>query len=333
MLLGDFNDILSQEEKKGGALVSLRKCQIFKQRINDFNLMDIGAIGPGYTWRGPRNNGFQRLFERLDRGLSNHMWRLLFCEALLEVLPRVEFSDHYPLLVSLYGQNLISLQKPFHFECAWLSHENYVETLNNAWNKREPLVSKLENLKSTLSVWRKNIFGEIHKKKQSILARIGGIQNQFYWGNHNPFLINLEKSLHEEIGVVLYQEELSWFQKSRAQWLHDGDQDTRYYHLKTISRRRRNKISMLRDGNGNWLEDEQQIRSLVNEFYINLFSDDDRDDRWSVSPLSFPILDQQHYDSLGVDVLAEKVKMALFGMKLWKAPGPDGLPAGFFQNS
>ncbi|MCI35806.1 retrovirus-related Pol polyprotein from transposon TNT 1-94, partial [Trifolium medium] len=29
----------------------------------------------------------------------------------------------------------------------------------------------------------------------------------------------------------------------------------------------------------------------------------------------------------------EKVKKAVFKMHLWKAPGPDGFPAGFYQKS
>jgi hypothetical protein len=49
MLAGDFNDIASEEEKKGGVVVSIRKCNIFKNRINDCNWMDLGAVGSKFT--------------------------------------------------------------------------------------------------------------------------------------------------------------------------------------------------------------------------------------------------------------------------------------------
>ncbi|KAI5412077.1 hypothetical protein KIW84_056947 [Lathyrus oleraceus] len=42
----DFNDIASVDEKKGGAEVSICKCNIFKERINSCKLLDLGASGP-----------------------------------------------------------------------------------------------------------------------------------------------------------------------------------------------------------------------------------------------------------------------------------------------
>ncbi|MCI20117.1 hypothetical protein A2U01_0041278 [Trifolium medium] len=37
-------------------------------------LIDIGAMGTKFTWRGPLLNGHSRIFERLDRALSNDEW-------------------------------------------------------------------------------------------------------------------------------------------------------------------------------------------------------------------------------------------------------------------
>lgn len=47
---GDFNDILSQEEKKGGAPINVRKCNLFRERINNCDLMDMGYVGSRFTW-------------------------------------------------------------------------------------------------------------------------------------------------------------------------------------------------------------------------------------------------------------------------------------------
>lgn len=62
MMADDFNDILIQEEKKGGAPTYVRKCFIFHQRINGNNLMDLGFMGSKYTWRGPFFGGHQLIF-------------------------------------------------------------------------------------------------------------------------------------------------------------------------------------------------------------------------------------------------------------------------------
>jgi hypothetical protein len=49
MLAGDFNDIACSEEKRGGAVTSIRRCNIFKERINACHLLDLGAVGSKYT--------------------------------------------------------------------------------------------------------------------------------------------------------------------------------------------------------------------------------------------------------------------------------------------
>jgi hypothetical protein len=80
LLAGDFNDIACAEEKRGGVIASSRKCSIFRDRINTCSLIDIGAMGPKFTWRGPVYHGGQRIFERLDRALCNSQWRIMFLD-------------------------------------------------------------------------------------------------------------------------------------------------------------------------------------------------------------------------------------------------------------
>lgn len=41
--------------------------------------------------------------------------------------------------------------------------------------------------------------------------------------------------------------------KSRQAAINDGDRNTRYFHLSTVIRRRRNKIETLQDEYGEWI--------------------------------------------------------------------------------
>ncbi|PNY17667.1 hypothetical protein L195_g014415 [Trifolium pratense] len=63
LVAGDFNDILGPNEKKGGAVVNRRKCSLFRDRIDACSLIDLGAVGSKYTWRGPIHNK-ERIFEQ-----------------------------------------------------------------------------------------------------------------------------------------------------------------------------------------------------------------------------------------------------------------------------
>lgn len=58
-----------------------------------------------------------------------------------------------------------------------------------------------------------------------------------------------------------------WHQRLREKGLTNGDRNTRYYHSKTINKRRNNKIVMLKNDHGNWIEEENELKLMVNEYY------------------------------------------------------------------
>ena len=51
--------------------------------------------------------------------------------------------------------------------------------------------------------------------------------------------------LKKEINDLLSREEKMWKQRSRALWLHEGDNNTSYFHSRATHRFRRNRIEAL----------------------------------------------------------------------------------------
>jgi hypothetical protein len=71
---------------------------------------------------------------------------------------------------------------------------------------------------------------------------------------------------------TLFQEEVSCRQKSRALWLKEGDQDTKFFHRLANSYRRNNTIAtMMVDGNR--FEDPTVIQDHIVHFYKTLYSE------------------------------------------------------------
>ncbi|RYR05834.1 hypothetical protein Ahy_B06g085655 [Arachis hypogaea] len=75
-LLGDFNAMLHNHEKRGGSSVNNQSaCKEFQNCVSTCGLVDLGYSGWPFTWK--RGD----LAERLDRGLSNLEWQIAFPEA------------------------------------------------------------------------------------------------------------------------------------------------------------------------------------------------------------------------------------------------------------
>ncbi|CAL8167543.1 unnamed protein product [Prunus armeniaca] len=129
----NFNDIVCAKKKCGGNLDN--GGQTFIDWIDHNHLVDLGFFGANFTWCNKRNSeGI--IWKRLDRGLCNIEWRLLFHEAHLSHLPRVN-SDNCPLLVKLLSNHAPARAfLPFRFQAMWLSHPDFSKFIYDIWSSR-----------------------------------------------------------------------------------------------------------------------------------------------------------------------------------------------------
>ncbi|KAL7247368.1 hypothetical protein ACSBR2_002308 [Camellia fascicularis] len=278
LVAGDFNDYSSAADKRSFSSAtsqnlsqSQRKSQKFSDRISSCNLMDLGCVGPRLTWTNNRK-GWANTMVRLDRALCNTEWRTLFPEGYVRNLPRT-YSDHSPLLIHTQGTNPSNPPcNVFKFQAAWLSHEDFSTVIENNWPRQNNnLLGNLDFMTSALQDWNKNIFGNIFRRKRWLLGRINRIQiSQARTYSHN--LHKLENELTTEYNRVLYQEELFWFQKSRVNWITQGERNTKFFHMSTIIKRRKIKIEVLKNEEGVWVDNPMQLKTLVHDYFQNLFA-------------------------------------------------------------
>ncbi|KAK4283882.1 hypothetical protein QN277_000786 [Acacia crassicarpa] len=253
VVFGDFNDIVSASEKSGGCANNDSRFRRFTDRLRRCKLSDLGFCGSKFTWRGPLFRG-RRIFERLDRALVNDAFLSSFGNCVLKVLPRTKFSDHNPICLNWESETQRSMDRPFRFEAMWIKHAQYKSFLEGEWVAEGNINESLGKLRNSLGVWNRNVFGLVECQKYVIMKRLEGIQcSQAY--PRSQFLCSLEAKLHEDLERLLDIEEIKWFQKSRSDWISMGDQNTRFYHLKAKVRRHRNKVSMLKNQRGVWVDD------------------------------------------------------------------------------
>ena len=66
-----------------------------------------------------------------------------------------------------------------------------------------------------------------------------------------------ELVLHQNLGILLKQEELYWKQRSRLRWLKEGDENTKFFHAVANGLRNRNHIPSIAQGNSRIVENEE----------------------------------------------------------------------------
>ena len=87
LMLGDFNEILSSEDKYGRNHINLNRALEFKDCLDNCNFLDLGFSGPKFTWTNKRPIS-SLILERLDGCFANPSWRMLYPEATVTQLPR-----------------------------------------------------------------------------------------------------------------------------------------------------------------------------------------------------------------------------------------------------
>lgn len=130
-IIGDFNDICNQSEKTGGRPFASSSKHTLCDDLNRLSLFDLGFSGYDFTW----NNGQEdehNIQQRIDRGLANAAWCMLFPSAQITHLTAIA-SDHCPIVLETQNHQPKG-RKPFRFENMWLSDPNCATVVDNAWN-------------------------------------------------------------------------------------------------------------------------------------------------------------------------------------------------------
>lgn len=165
ILIGDFNSITCQAEKKGGNPFASSSNNNFSNNLDDLGLVDLGFHGNQFTWTNKRA-GSDNIQERLDRGVANVDWITLFPHASILHLPAI-LSDHKPLLSTDINTNS---PKPFRFESMWLDDKTCFDTVHNGWtmpvfgSPSYKLHARIKNVKLALKNWNSKHFGNCHEK-------------------------------------------------------------------------------------------------------------------------------------------------------------------------
>ena len=141
-----------------------------------------------------------------------------------------------------------------------------------------------------------------------------------------------KRVLSAELSGLLREEELYWFQRSKATRLLQGDANTRFFQLVANGRHRKTRIFQLEQDEGT-IVGHDNLKTYITEYYKNLFGEPEQND-FSLNEDTtedIPQVSQIENEFLYDEFSEKKIRDAVFQMEHNKAPGPDGFPAEFYQ--
>lgn len=330
LVIGDFNAIISATEKWGGQESLSSPNKAFRSWVNQSGLIDLGHIGPAYTWSNYQQ-GHANISERLDRGLASLPWTLHNPAAAVFHLPRFN-SDHLPILIR--PKQPPKKHKPtFRVENWWASREGFKEVCVAAAQQGGSDWSKVrDSFQQLVHDWGGN-----SKNPDTMLKEVEAQMLQLL--SQNPDLISreVEKNLQEEHERCLRMHEQYWFQRSRVNFATMGDRNSKFYHASAVTRGRRNLIGSLLQPNGEWLTKECDIKRAFISHFKAIFSAGPRLTVQACYPpqllLSLPRVQEHTASILDSIPSAHEIFAAVMTLGPNKAPGSDGINAKLIQEN
>ena len=212
LCVGDFNEIVRNEEKMGGPLRREPQMMEFREALDYCSFRDLGFVGAPFTWCNNQYDGTVTWI-RLDRAVATNTWIQFFPSTRVHHISG-SLSDHCPLWICTDDENIRFYRKrrPFRFEAAWMKDEGCEGVIRNSWegqslsNPMERVVNKINRCSQSLQTWSKLSFGNIrrllHQKKKLLVQA----EKQSMGGSNHDQVRLLKAEVHD----LMVKEECLW---------------------------------------------------------------------------------------------------------------------------
>ncbi|KAK5802560.1 hypothetical protein PVK06_030162 [Gossypium arboreum] len=238
--------------------------------LDELNLIDVKPCDGWFTWTNNRE-GDRLVKERLDRFvvLDVFMEQLPF---LTSYIIRQSKSDHEAIMMDTNGskpkEKRANNRFWFRYDTCWAEEQDLKDIITSIWSKEDcNMLEKMDLTRDKLGPWQYHHFKRLKYKIRGLEKEIGKLMD----GSSNEWTMSHLKQARGKLGHLYDVEEKYWMLRALCHWLREGDRNTRYFHVLTSGRRRKNSITRLKDAQGNWHENEEEIGHIAWNYFKDLF--------------------------------------------------------------
>ncbi|GKA59322.1 RNA-directed DNA polymerase, eukaryota, reverse transcriptase zinc-binding domain protein [Tanacetum coccineum] len=305
VLLGDFNVILSYNENSRGIRINNMGVYEFRDCVEFLNIEDVKITGLFFTWIQKRRDPNNGILKKLDRVMGNGKFVDAYVNAFANFLP-FGVSDHSPAVL-VFPEVKSRKNRAFRFLNYLTEKKEFITTVRDNWNVDIKgyamfiLAKRLKLLKKHMrDLNKKN--GDVCEKVKSLKVELDRVQEAL---SNDPSSVHFREEelvYAEAYRKAVSDEELLLKQKSKIQWLKEGDFNSAYFHNIVKGRKFFGKCDVVYP-----IEDHE-----------NLFTNK---------------LDPETAEELVRPVSDDEIKKALFDIEDNKASGLDGYTSKFFKSA
>jgi hypothetical protein len=124
------------------------------------------------------------------------------------------------------------------------------------------IANNLSGVMESLHCWSRKTVGSVTKRIEKLRNELSKINTPRDTQSQKR-RIQIEK----EMNGLLEREEIYWKQRSRIQWLKEGDRNTKFFHRKATWRRKKNNITKLRKDDGTVVNKVEEMGEMATSFF------------------------------------------------------------------
>lgn len=187
------------------------------------------------------------------------------------------------------------------------------EEIKNAWAANDSvsnlgdLANRLRTMMSSLRRWSLDKFGSVNKELGQIRDKLEEL-NMLDYHTHKVEIDSLMKGMDE----LLYREEIMWLQRSKIQWLKEGDRNTKFFQRKAAWRAKKNKVKKLQKANGQFTQDKKEMETMTTEYFKELYKEDTAVCPDELLDIIEPKITEEMNEDLCRDFTDDEISDALF---------------------